>query len=144
MFVIPPEYIRKWLGLVLALAVTLHALLPFYATYQPGGHMAANAQASSFKGLLGDKIIICTASGFALVSLKDLLSGKAPVKPHSTLMCALCYVASSDMGKALVVVLAWLACLGLLMLQAKAAMREDTCPNAPAAGKTCPRAPPAC
>ncbi len=128
---------------MVALAVMLHALMPFYATYRPASHNAATAPAAQVSSLLGDRILLCTASGFALVSLKDLLSGKAPVKPHNALMCALCYVSASDMGKLLVAALAWLACLGLLAAQARAAQRSEIVLPAPHANNASPRAPPA-
>lgn len=134
---------KNGLGLIIALAVMLHALMPFFATYQPASHNAATLSAAKMTSLFGDKILICTASGFALVSIKDLLSGKAPVKPHNGLMCALCYMGASDMGKALMVALAWLACLGLLGVQARAMQRSELLLSTQRSCNASPRAPPA-
>ena len=85
---------NKWAGLALALAIAFSTLVPFFATY---GSVAPSKIAS----FLGEKILICTGDGFALVKLADLQAGKTPLKQHKDYSCALCYIAASGMGKAL-------------------------------------------
>lgn len=87
------KYKHKWIGLVLALAVAFSALLPFFATY--------NDTAPKSASLFGEKILICTGDGFALVNWADLLAGKAPVKQHKSFVCPMCYVADSPLAKVL-------------------------------------------
>jgi len=88
------------IGLILALALTFNALLPFFAFYQNVGDppsVASSATASIF----GDKILICTGEGFAWVKWTDLFTGKIPFKQHKTYVCALCYIAANAIGKIL-------------------------------------------
>ena len=123
---------HPWLGLALAIAIAFATLLPFFATYS---HSAIPSP------LFGDKILICTGDGFALVNRSDLLAGKAPVKPHPDYACALCYLAASPLGKLLLLAVA----LDFFVRQtservslAFAAVRAKP----PARALPCPRAPP--
>lgn len=100
------KYTKPWLGLLLVCAMAFHTLVPFFADYTH-----SNSKSSSVAGItatmklasvFGEKILICTASGFVFVNLKDLLAGKVPLKKHATsLLCALCYMAASPLGKLL-------------------------------------------
>lgn len=90
---------RFWLKneavtIVAAVALLLHTLLPFYATYQ----MPTSSNAKQISSLFGDKVLLCTAEGFKLVSWKDLLSGTEHPKPHKQYQCPLCYVAAHGQG----------------------------------------------
>lgn len=75
-------------------AFLLHALLPFFAVYQ----VPTSQDAKNMASLFGDKVLLCTAEGFKLVSWKDLLNGKQEHKPHKQYQCALCYVAAHGQG----------------------------------------------
>jgi hypothetical protein len=75
---------QKWLGLTLALALALSALLPFFAIYNPSGHAV-----SAF----GERILICSGDGFRWVKLSDLQNGREKPAPHSGDKCPLCYMA---------------------------------------------------
>jgi hypothetical protein len=81
------KYNRKWLGVVLALAIALSALLPSFAVHNPSGHLSS---------VLGERILICSADGFKWVKLEDLQSGKEKPKPHSDDKCPLCYAARHE------------------------------------------------
>jgi len=85
---------NKYFGLILALTIAFSTLLPFFATYN-------TVAPSKLASLLGEKILICTGDGFALVNRADLQSGKAPIKPHKDFVCPLCYVAANGVGVAL-------------------------------------------
>jgi hypothetical protein len=90
----------KWLGLALALVLAFNTLLPFFAFYSPAPTVSMSAP-SLLSSLLGDKVIICTGDGFALVKWSDLQAGKVPIKPHKPFFCPLCYISTHDVAKAL-------------------------------------------
>ncbi len=100
-----------WLGLALALAVAFNTLAPFFAFYNPSGNHAFTSSpvAASMKlaSVFGEKILICTGDGFALVNIKDLQAGKVPIKPHKSYFCPLCYVAANPIGKMVLLALAF-------------------------------------
>lgn len=78
------------------LAFLLGGLLPFFANYNvPELVQQAQSEEQQIASLFGDDILICTADGFKLVSLKDLREGgsESP-SPHSDYECALCFVAA--------------------------------------------------
>lgn len=70
----------------------LAMLLPFFAVYGAG---VQSDEAERFS-LFGDKIIICTENGFALVSVDDL----PQQKPHSNpeYACGLCVLAANGLA----------------------------------------------
>lgn len=80
--------------IVAAVALLLHALLPFYASYQ----LPTGGDTKQMSSLFGDRVLLCTAEGFKLVSWEDLLSGKENPKPHKQYQCPLCYVAAHGQG----------------------------------------------
>ncbi len=99
---------HRWLVLVLALLMACAGVLPFAANYAPQAH-AGVSQAEKFTtSLFGDKILICTGDGFALVSRADLASGKSPVKQHKGFACAICYLNASGLGKLLLLAAVYL------------------------------------
>ncbi len=70
-------------------------MLPFYAIYDiPQALASEQLDANQNASLFGEKILICTAEGFKLVSLADLQSGKEQPQKHPQYKCALCYVAA--------------------------------------------------
>lgn len=86
---------KTWLGLALALTVAVNTLLPFFATY------SSTTPPSGLAALFGEKVLVCTGDGFVWVKWEDLASGKAPVKPHKSYFCPLCYIANNVLGKIL-------------------------------------------
>lgn len=73
----------------------INVMLPFYAVYDiPKALASEQLDANQNASLFGEKILICTAEGFKLVSLADLQSGKEQPKKHPQYKCALCYVAA--------------------------------------------------
>jgi hypothetical protein len=85
---------NKIITVFAALAFLLHTLLPFFAIYQ----FPANIEAKTNTSLFGDKVLLCTAEGFKLVSWDELLKGKQEHKPHKQYKCALCYAAAHGQG----------------------------------------------
>ncbi|TAE33149.1 MAG: hypothetical protein EAY65_05605 [Alphaproteobacteria bacterium] len=77
---------------VAAVALLLHTLLPFYASY----HVPTSSDAQQLSSLFGDKVLLCTADGFKLFNWDDVLSGKEHPKPNTYYKCPLCYVAAHD------------------------------------------------
>ncbi len=76
-----------------AVALLLHTLLPFYATYQSFQHL------KNTDTLFGDKILICAENGFRFISSEELKNGKVELpKPHRQYQCAICYVAAHGQG----------------------------------------------
>lgn len=99
-------------GLVLAAMMALHMLLPFFATYTD------KAPPSGLASIFGEKVLMCTSEGFVWVKLEDLLTGKAPVKPHTSYFCPLCFIANDVTGKLL------LAATGFYLVHAVLAGRN--------------------
>jgi len=93
------KFKNKWLGLALAAAIAFNTLLPFFAFYSDAAK--TSVQPPSLASVFGDKILICTGDGFALVKWQDLLAGKVPVHQHKSYACALCYIAANTLGKML-------------------------------------------
>jgi len=86
---------RKAITLLAVIALLLHALLPFYAVYQTPKNTDAKAMASIFS----DKILLCTAEGFKLVSWKDLPNSKEEKhEPDAKYRCHICYVQANGLG----------------------------------------------
>lgn len=83
------------------LAFLLNALLPFYATY--GGLSSANLTANS-SPLFGEKILLCTATGYKWVSLAEFADWGQSLAADSdsggqhngSFECPLCYVFEDD------------------------------------------------
>lgn len=85
---------NKAITIIAAIAFLLHALVPFYASYQ----IPTENHAKQMSSLFGDKVMLCTAEGFKLVSWEDLLGGKEHPKPHKQYQCPLCYFAAHGQG----------------------------------------------
>ena len=130
---------NKWLSLALALAIAFNTLLPFFAFYSDAARVSAAP--SPLASVFGDKIIICTGDGFALVDWKDLLTGKVPIKQHKSYACALCYIAANAIGKFLLLAFAFAfftsekstrpSLLSLGYVRLKKLARIAACPRAP-------------
>lgn len=91
---------HRWIGLALAVALAFNTLLPFFAVYS-NSITSSVAAPSTLASLFGEKVLICTGDGFALVKWTDLLAGKTPVKQHKSYFCPLCYIAANAIGKVL-------------------------------------------
>ncbi|TAF75273.1 MAG: hypothetical protein EAZ52_06920 [Alphaproteobacteria bacterium] len=74
--------------IVAAVALLVHTLLPFYASY--------HVPTQQISSLFGDKVLLCTADGFKIFSWDDLRNGKEQPKPNTHYKCPLCYVAAHD------------------------------------------------
>lgn len=93
----PMQILRtnRMISLLTSVALLLQVLVPFFAVYQ----LPAAMDTQEISSLFGDKILLCTADGFKLVSASDLASGKeVPAAdmpyPHEKFQCALCYIAA--------------------------------------------------
>ncbi len=87
---VQPRQKNRFISCLSAAALLLYTLLPFFAIYQ----LPANITTASSPAPFGDKILLCTAEGFRLVSWADLVSGKEKPKPHHEYRCPLCYMAA--------------------------------------------------
>lgn len=138
---------KKWLGLLLAIAFTFNALMPFFADYSQAhksNPLKAYVSASmKLASVFGEKILICTENGFALVSIKDLLAGKIPVKPHKSFLCALCFIAANPISKLLLFAVALVFLLHRKTLRLFLVFRENTVRKYLMRSHASPRAPPA-
>lgn len=83
---------RRYSLLLAIFALLSNALLPFYAS--SGMAMPARDTAQELSALFGEKILICTAEGFAWVSWEDIKQGKGIPAPHKSMQCALCVLSS--------------------------------------------------
>lgn len=81
------------LGIIYTLiaAMLWNQFLPLFAVYNPA--QISNASAA-FSSVFGDKVLICTADGLKLYSLKDLQSGEEQPTPHEGITCPVCYFAA--------------------------------------------------
>ncbi len=93
-----PEKAR-YFYLLLLVAFLLNVMLPFVAVYDTQQALASHSEQSSsnsnLSSLLGDKILICTSSGFKWVSWDDLQQDNNQTQSHSKYQCALCYLAAN-------------------------------------------------
>ncbi len=88
---------KQALLLFTTIAFLVSALLPFYAIYNVDSFISrleSNQEKTTFLTEIGgDTVLICTASGFRLVSLADLQSQKENPEEHPKYQCGICYVA---------------------------------------------------
>ncbi len=86
----------RYISAITLFTFFINVMLPFYAIYDIPQALASaevDAGANQDASFFGEKILICTADGFKLVSLADLQSGKEKPQKHPQYQCALCYVA---------------------------------------------------
>lgn len=77
----------------------MNVIMPFFAIYNVQQAVAAEAsqsQSGEMTSMFGEKVLICTPSGFKWVSWDNLLDGKEKVPEHSQYKCALCYVSANS------------------------------------------------
>ena len=85
----------RYISAITLFTFFINVMLPFYAVYDiPKALASEQLDANQNASLFGEKILICTAEGFKLVSLADLQSGKEQPKKHPQYKCALCYAAA--------------------------------------------------
>jgi len=82
------KYNRRILSVTLV-AFLVSVMLPFFATY----NISANA-GDETSSIFGDKILICTASGFKWIDIDDLDS--EPEDSHKNFECPLCFAAAQN------------------------------------------------
>jgi hypothetical protein len=82
--------VRAVIASLAAAALSLHALLPFFAVY----HWPDRPAATRMAALFGETVLLCTSDGFRLVRWEDLQSGKEKPAPHQQYQCPLCYIAA--------------------------------------------------
>jgi hypothetical protein len=81
----------KYVTCVVLLAFLLNLALPFLAVYNV---KAEHSYAKQMSEMFGEKVLICTATGFKWVTWQDLQNGKEDQTPHPDYKCALCYLAA--------------------------------------------------
>jgi len=89
----------RYLSLLTMTAFLMNVIMPFFAIYNVQQAVAAEAslsQSGEMTSLFGEKVLICTPSGFKWVSWDNLLDGKEKVPEHSQYECALCYVSANS------------------------------------------------
>ena len=74
------------------LAFVLNLLLPFFATYSLGAAQAAGAD--DLSALIGDKVLLCTSTGYQWVSLSEFQGEEPAPAPETSdhYKCPLCYL----------------------------------------------------
>ena len=83
---------RRKRGIVytMLLAFVFNLLLPFFASYNLGAVQAASGD--SLSALIGDRILLCTSTGYKWVSLSEM-QGEAPLPDTGKhYKCPLCYL----------------------------------------------------
>lgn len=77
---------KRHIYLLTLLAFLLNAFVPFFASY-------SDVTSKTTSSIFGDKILICTGSGFKLIKLSEL-DGQQDKNHQSTYKCPLCYIAA--------------------------------------------------
>jgi hypothetical protein len=72
------------------LAFVFNLLLPFFATYNLSSVQASSE--ASLASLIGDKILICTQSGYKWISLSELQGGESVPETEAHFKCPLCFL----------------------------------------------------
>jgi len=72
------------------LAFMFNLLLPFFASYNLGSAQAASAD--NLSALIGDKVLLCTSTGYKWVSLGELMGEEPAPESSEHYKCPLCYL----------------------------------------------------
>jgi len=72
------------------LAFVFNLLLPFFASYSLGSAQAASAD--DLSALIGDKVLLCTSTGYKWVSLGEFLGEEQAPETSDHYKCPLCYL----------------------------------------------------
>lgn len=84
------HHLRRSIASLTLAAFVFSGLIPFFAIY----HVPDAEQVREMSSLFGEKVLICTADGFRLMSWKDLQSDRPQPKQHPDYQCAMCYVST--------------------------------------------------
>ena len=81
---------KRGIVYTMLLAFVFNLLLPFFATYSLGSAQAASAD--DLSALIGDKVLLCTSTGYKWVSLSEI-QGEVPApETGEHYKCPLCYL----------------------------------------------------
>ena len=72
------------------LAFVFNLLLPFFASYSLNSAQAASA--NDLSALIGDKVLLCTSTGYKWVSLSELQNEEPAPETGKHYKCPLCYL----------------------------------------------------
>ena len=81
---------KRGIVYTMLLAFVFNLLLPFFATYSLGSAQAASAD--DLSALIGDKVLLCTSTGYKWVSLNEFQGEEPAPETGEHYKCPLCYL----------------------------------------------------
>ena len=81
---------RKSITLLLTLALLFNAMSPLLFAF----NVSPASTDSAAESMFGDKILICTSTGFKYVSIEDFRNGSLPDQKNALPHCSLCIINS--------------------------------------------------
>ncbi|MGH1427223.1 MAG: hypothetical protein ACRBEE_04745 [Arenicella sp.] len=95
---------KRLIAVLALLAFLMNVVLPFYAVSsitaalnKSDGVAQKGTEQNSLAALLGDKILICTSTGYKWISLSEFYGEDTDNDaPHQSLECPLCYISKDE------------------------------------------------
>jgi len=81
---------KRGIVYTMLLAFVFNLLLPFFASYNLNSAQAASAD--DLSALIGDKVLLCTSTGYKWVSLSELQDEEPVPETGKHYKCPLCYL----------------------------------------------------
>ena len=81
---------KRGIVYTMLLAFVFNLLLPFFASYSLNSAQAASA--NDLSALIGDKVLLCTSTGYKWVSLSELQNEEPAPETGKHYKCPLCYL----------------------------------------------------
>ena len=81
---------KRGIVYTMLLAFVFNLLLPFFATYNL--NIAQAAIVDDLSALIGDKVLLCTSTGYKWVSLTELQDQESAPETGAHYKCPLCYL----------------------------------------------------
>jgi len=81
---------KRGIVYTMLLAFAFNLLLPFFASYNLSSAQAASV--NDLSALIGDKVLLCTSTGYKWVSLSELQAEKPVPETGKHYKCPLCYL----------------------------------------------------
>jgi len=81
---------KRGIVYTMLLAFVFNLLLPFFASYSLSSAQAASV--NDLSALIGDKVLLCTSTGYKWVSLSELQNEEPAPETGKHYKCPLCYL----------------------------------------------------
>lgn len=81
---------KRGIVYTMLLAFAFNLLLPFFASYSLNSAQAASE--NELSGLIGDKVLLCTSTGYKWVSLSEFQDEEPAPETGKHYKCPLCYL----------------------------------------------------